>query len=37
MQALSAITGPNNTTTILPIPVDLISNLIGMKKKGDQG
>jgi regulator of protease activity HflC (stomatin/prohibitin superfamily) len=29
MQALSAITGTNNTTTILPIPIDLISNLIG--------
>jgi len=28
MQTLTEITGPNNTTTIVPIPVDLISHLI---------
>ncbi len=33
MQTLTEITGPNNTTTIVPIPVDLISNLLGMNKK----
>ena len=30
MQTLIEITGPNNTTTIVPIPVDLISNLMDM-------
>ena len=28
MQTLTEITGPNNTTTIVPIPVDLISHFI---------
>ena len=32
MQTLIEITGPNNTTTIVPIPVDLISNLMEMFK-----
>jgi len=35
MQTLTEITGPNNTTTIVPIPVDLINNLIGMFSKKD--
>jgi regulator of protease activity HflC (stomatin/prohibitin superfamily) len=35
MQTLTQITGPNNTTTIVPIPVDLISHLIGLYKKPD--
>ena len=30
MQTLIEITGPNNTTTIVPIPVDLINNMIEM-------
>jgi regulator of protease activity HflC (stomatin/prohibitin superfamily) len=30
MQTLTEITGPNNTTTIVPIPVDLISHLLGI-------
>jgi regulator of protease activity HflC (stomatin/prohibitin superfamily) len=30
MQTLTEITGPNNTTTIVPIPVDLISNVMGL-------
>jgi regulator of protease activity HflC (stomatin/prohibitin superfamily) len=30
MQTLTEITGPNNTTTIVPIPVDLISNMMGL-------
>lgn len=33
MQTLTEITGPNNTTTIVPIPVDLISHLLGLGKK----
>jgi regulator of protease activity HflC (stomatin/prohibitin superfamily) len=37
MQTLTQITGPNNTTTIVPIPVDLISHLIGLLKKPDGG
>lgn len=28
MQTLIEITGPNNTTTIVPIPIDLISNMM---------
>ncbi len=32
MQTLTEITGPNNTTTIVPIPVDLISQLIGINR-----
>ena len=28
MQTLTEITGPNNTTTIVPIPIDLISYFI---------
>jgi regulator of protease activity HflC (stomatin/prohibitin superfamily) len=32
MQTLTEITGPNNTTTIVPIPVDLISHLIGVAR-----
>ena len=32
MQTLIEITGPNNTTTIVPIPVDLISNIMDMMK-----
>lgn len=38
MQTLIDITGPNNTTTIVPIPIDLISNIMEMmkaKKGGD--
>ncbi|MCZ6729952.1 MAG: slipin family protein [SAR324 cluster bacterium] len=33
MQTLIEITGPNNTTTIVPIPVDLISNLMDMFRR----
>ncbi|HKI97548.1 MAG TPA: slipin family protein [bacterium] len=33
MQTLTEITGPNNTTTIVPIPVDLISHMIGLVGK----
>ncbi len=33
MQTLTEITGPNNTTTIVPIPVDLISHILGLGKK----
>ena len=33
MQTLSSLIGTNNTTTILPIPIDLISNLIAAIKK----
>lgn len=33
MQTLTEITGPNNTTTIVPIPVDLISHFLGLGKK----
>ncbi len=36
MQTLTEITGPNNTTTIVPIPIDLISNLIGSLKRDRQ-
>ncbi len=32
MQTLIEITGPNNTTTIVPIPIDLISNLLNLAK-----
>jgi len=32
MQTLIEITGPNNTTTIVPIPVDLLSNIMDMMK-----
>jgi len=36
MQTLTEITGPNNTTTIVPIPIDLISNMMDlMRKKKD--
>ena len=37
MQTLTEITGPNNTTTIVPIPIDLISDLMGMRKRNRQG
>ena len=39
MQTLIEITGPNNTTTIVPIPVDLISNFVTAlnKKSPDDG
>lgn len=37
MQTLIEITGPNNTTTIVPIPVDLISNIMDMMKSGKAG
>ena len=33
MQTLIEITGPNNTTTIVPIPVDLISNMMDMFRR----
>lgn len=33
MQTLTEITGPNNTTTIVPIPVDLLSHMMGLVKK----
>jgi regulator of protease activity HflC (stomatin/prohibitin superfamily) len=36
MQTLTQITGPNNTTTIVPIPVDLISHLMGLFKKSGE-
>ena len=36
MQTLTEITGPNNTTTIVPIPIDLISDLMGMRKRNRQ-
>ncbi len=36
MQTLIEITGPNNTTTIVPIPVDLISNIMESIKGGRQ-
>ncbi len=36
MQTLTEITGPNNTTTIVPIPIDLISNLMGLVRKDDK-
>ena len=36
MQTLTEITGPNNTTTIVPIPIDLISNLMGWVRKDDK-
>ena len=36
MQTLTEITGPNNTTTIVPIPIDLISDLMGMRKRERQ-
>ena len=32
MQTLIEITGPNNTTTIVPIPIDLISNIMELAK-----
>ena len=37
MQTLVEMTGPNNTTTILPIPVDLISRIMELlaKRGGD--
>ncbi len=34
MQTLIEITGPNNTTTIVPIPIDLISNLMDIFRSG---
>ncbi len=34
MQTLVEMTGPNNTTTILPIPVDLISRIMGLFERG---
>lgn len=37
MQTLLEITGPNNTTTIVPIPVDLISNVMEMLKGNGGG
>ena len=36
MQTLTEITGPNNTTTIVPIPIDLISDLMGLRKRERQ-
>ena len=33
MQTLTEITGPNNTTTIVPIPVDLLSHMMGLVSK----
>ena len=35
MQTLTEITGPNNTTTIVPIPIDLISNMMDLMRKKD--
>ena len=36
MQTLTEITGPNNTTTIVPIPIDLISNMMSLMRKDDK-
>ncbi len=36
MQTLTEITGPNNTTTIVPIPVDLLSHMMGLVSKPNQ-
>lgn len=36
MQTLTEITGPNNTTTIVPVPIDLISHIMRLVGKGDQ-
>ncbi|MDH5752706.1 MAG: slipin family protein [Deltaproteobacteria bacterium] len=37
MQTLTEITGPNNTTTIVPIPIDLISHLMDLvRTRGDR-
>lgn len=33
MQTLTEITGPNNTTTIVPIPIDMISPMMDLIKK----
>ncbi|MCH8883169.1 MAG: slipin family protein [SAR324 cluster bacterium] len=35
MQTLTEISGPNNTTTIVPIPIDLISNMMDLMRKKD--
>jgi len=38
MQTLTEITGPNNTTTIVPIPVDLLTPVMELlKKKNEKG
>jgi regulator of protease activity HflC (stomatin/prohibitin superfamily) len=37
MQTLTEITGPNNTTTIVPIPIDLITRIMDLVRQKEVG